>query len=114
MADDENKELSSSIFFGKSLTDILFGKYPTDIKPGDKKSGRMRKALRRSLVFRHQRRYSCRVLRVAFSGLFADKLNLKRSLHQRRKESRGFVSNRKSGDEGDRVEWETLSDTKDK
>lgn len=117
MSDYEHKEHKKSIYYGESVVSMLFGKFPKDIKLGSKKSGRMRKALRGSLLFRFQRQHTLSMQRTLARALsenalfhFKDRV----SLHKRRKISRGFVSNRKSDGDGVRAEWKTLNDTKDK
>jgi hypothetical protein len=92
-----------------------FRPYPDDIKANGKKTGRIRRWLRRSGKLNQDRKMGR--LWDRFLGntpFFNFELEPRISLHKRRKQSRGFVSNRKSDDEGVRVEWNSLNDTKDK
>lgn len=96
------------------LLDYLFSPFPKDIKHAGKKTGRMRRWLRRSELLRHQRRQSIMMRGMIMAMTPLLNFGPRISLHKRRKQSRGFVSNRKSDDKGVRVEWKTLSDTGDK
>lgn len=114
MDEYKHKEMSASVrFYGTSMFNVMYGKYPNDIKPEGKKTGRMRKVLRRSMIFRYERSRDVSFRRMLdVVPLFTRKNKI--SLHRKRKESRGFVSNRKPVVEGARVEWEPPYDTGDK
>ena len=90
----------------------FFRGYPADIDAGGRKTGKMRRWLRRSLLLSSDRRQELGLKILINTPLF--NFSPRISLHKRRKQSRGFVSNRKSGNEGVRVEWESLNDTRDK